>query len=436
MKKEKIKENKRVTTAVSVLLILAIGFLFSRVNNDSSDTGLILDVVYPVAYAFEDDRQWDIREQNPVDDSFMAAINDFSYKTGSLILNDEGKNTNYSPLSLYYALAIAATGAENETEAELLSLLGITESQELAEQSGNLYRTLYKDNEIGKLKIANSIWLDDDMNGEKIEYKEGFAEQAADNFYASSHSVDFSNSETGKLMSKWVSDNTNGTISPTIETDAEQILSILNTIYFYDEWINRFDKDKTKEDIFYISNGNEVKADFMNQTFGSARFAKGDGFTRANLALKNAGKMIFILPDEGISPYELITSPQGMKQTFEGGENFNGQVAWKIPKFSFESKLKLNNILKILSVNSAFTADADFSGITENMAYITDVQQETHIAIDENGVEAAAFTQIDYAGAALPEDRADMILDRPFIYCITAENGSLLFVGICENPAE
>lgn len=436
MKKQNIKGNKGVVTAASVILILAIGFLFSRVNNDNSDTGAILNVVYPVAYAFEDDRQWDIREENPVDDSFISAINNFSYKTSSLILHDTGENTNYSPISLYYALALATTGAENETDAELLSLLGVTDSQELAEQSGNLYRTLYKDNEIGKLKIANSIWLDDDMKGEKIEFKEDFVRQAAENFYASSHSVDFTNSETGKLMAKWVSDNTNGTISPTIEADANQILSILSTIYFYDEWINRFDKDKTKEDGFYLSNGNEVKTDFMNQTFGSARFSKGDGFVRASLALKNAGKMIFILPDEGISPYELITSPQGMKQTFEGGENFNGEVAWKIPKFSFESKLKLNNILKILGVNSAFTADADFSGITENMAYITDVQQETHIAIDENGVEAAAFTQIDYAGAALPEDRADMILDRPFIYGITAENGSLLFVGICENPAE
>ena len=145
---------------------------------------------------------------------------------------------------------------------------------------------------------------------------------------------------------------------------------------------------------------------------------------------------MFILPDEGISPYELVTSPEDMKQTFEGGENFNGEVAWKIPKFSFESKLKLNKILKILGINFAFTADADFSRITGNMAYITDVQQGTHISIDENGVEAAAFTQIDYAGAALPEGRADMILDRPFIYGITAENGSLLFVGICENPAE
>lgn len=137
-----------------------------------------------------------------------------------------------------------------------------------------------------------------------------------------------------------------------------------------------------------------------------------------------------------ISPYKLIATPEKMRQTFEGGENFNGEVVWKIPKFGFGSKLTLTSVLKSLGVNSAFALDADFSGITDHMAFITDVRQDTHIAIDEDGVEAAAFTQIAYAGAALPEGRAEMILDRPFIYGITTQNGTLLFAGVCENPAE
>ena len=60
----------------------------------------------------------------------------------------------------------------------------------------------------------------------------------------------------------------------------------------------------------------------------------------------------------------------------------------------FGSKLSLTDTLKNLGVNSAFTTDADFSGITDQMAFITDVLQETHIAIDEDGVEASAFTKL------------------------------------------
>ena len=122
-------------------------------------------------------------------------------------------------------------------------------------------------------------------------------------------------------------------------------------------------------------------------------------------------------------------------EIFTGGESKCGEVTWSVPKFNYGSSFKLKETLRDLGVARAFLPEADFSGITEQMAYISEVAQETHIAIDENGVEASAFTKIDYAGAALPEDKAEMILNRPFIFGITAANGTLLFAGVCMNPA-
>lgn len=118
------------------------------------------------------------------------------------------------------------------------------------------------------------------------------------------------------------------------------------------------------------------------------------------------------------------------------GEDFHGRVVWKIPKFSFNSQLELKDTLKALNVKLAFEPNADFTEMTEQMAYISEIQQQTYIAIDEEGVEASAFTQINYLGGAAPEGSADMILNRPFICGITASNGSLLFIGICINPVE
>ena len=396
----------------------------------------IIEVIYPRAYGLEDrDAQWKVFEQNPVDDLFMAALSDFSYKTGASILGEAGENMNYSPLSLYYALALAASGAGGETEAELLALLGAPDSRFLSTQCGNLYRILYRDNEIGKLKIANSLWMDDDMNGDPVVFKKNYVRDAAKNFYASSHSVDFADAKAGQAMADWIAAHTNGTLSPEIETDPEQILSILNTVYFYDQWIDRFDESKTAADLFHLANGRDVTCDFMNQTFLSASFVKGELYTSAALELKNGGRMIFVLPDENVSPSELLGSSGQMRTLFEGGEPSYGEIVWKIPKFGFGSKLELVDLLKELGISAAFAGDADFSGITDHIAFISDVHQETHIAIDEKGVEASAFTQIDFCGAAPPESRAEMILDRPFLYAITAPNGSLLFVGLCENPA-
>lgn len=419
--------------AACVAVVVGAVYMVPKLCNKASvglnkSSGALMNVVFPKAYAYDD---YNARQSNYtsnlVDDTFLSDLNEFSYKTASLILAGNNDNVNYSPLSLYYALALAASGANGETSNELLTLLGTTDKDTLSVQCGNLYRRLYSDNNIAKLKILNSIWMDS-----KVNWKQDFVKNAAENFYAASYSMDFSDKETGKAMGKWISDNTNGLSSPELTTSSEQLLSIINTVYFYGEWIDRFDKSKTAKDTFSLADGTSVNCDFMNQTFGGAEFAKGDGFTRSSLDLKN-GQLVFILPDEGVSPKELLSSPEKMKEAFEGGESNTGEVVWKVPKFSFGSELDFADMLKSLGISSAFSQGADFSGITDNAAFISDIRQGTHIGIDENGVEATAFTQIILCGSSEQRGRADMILDRPFIYGLYSD-GTLLFVGICENP--
>ena len=438
----KLKKNKQIWQRAAVLaacavLVLAVVLLATILEKDDKQTGPLLNVVYPEVYAFDDyDTRMTIRDQNPVDDTFIEAINDFSYRTAAQLLSDDGLNKSYSPLSLYYALSLAASGAREDTAAELLDVLGVKDTETLTQQCGNLYRMLYYENEIGKLKIANSIWLDNDYLGQPVKFEDDFVKQAANDFYASSHHVDFAQADTGKQMAAWIAEQTQGTLSPDITTDPEQILAIINTIYFYDQWIDKFSKNETAEGIFYLADGSEVKSDFMNQTFGSAGFSRGTNFTRAGLALKNSAQMVFVLPYQGVSPYDLLASPELMRQAIEGGDAYNGEVVWKIPKFNFGSEFELKETLANLGVERAFQQEADFSGITDHAAFISSIRQESHIAIDENGVEASAFTKIDYDGAALPEGRADMILDRPFVFAVIGQYGNLLFVGVCENPAQ
>ena len=105
---------------------------------------------------------------------------------------------------------------------------------------------------------------------------------------------------------------------------------------------------------FNLLNGSEVKVDFMNKTYGSAGFARGKDFTRASLGLKNCRwNGIYTSWWGGISLWADCIFRE-MKQTFEGGESFVGEVVWKIPKFSFGSSLKLGNMLVNLGVTSAF----------------------------------------------------------------------------------
>lgn len=393
--------------------------------------------VYPKGIAFEDwEARRDVRENNPVSENTVSAVNQFSYDTAAQILKGTPGNGCYSPLSLYYALALAATGAEGSTRDELLALLKVEDVNELSEQCGNLYRLLYTDSEISKLKIANSLWLDEEAGGRQISFKDSFIKNAADNFYASIFTVDFADKSAGRAMGEWISENTNGTLAPEFKTEDEQIMSIINTVYFCDQWMDRFDAKNTKEDIFYLVDGQEAACDFMNMTYGSHGFSKGEGYIRSSLNLKENGSMIFILPDEGVAVGELMSSPQKLEEIFAKGENKHGRVVWSVPKFGYGSGFELVDTLKALGATSAFSLEsADFSAMTSAPACISGVRQDTHISIDENGVEASAFTKIDYVGSAMPEDKAEMILNRPFIYGVTAADGALLFVGVCKDPA-
>lgn len=421
---------KTITTIFISILLIA-----NLTACSNLDITALKTPVYPESISYDDYSGLEsIREKNPMDDQFLNALTDFSYNLASKTLSSKSENICVSPTSLYMILSLAATGANGPTQNEIVEALGMIgkEKDYLSEQNGNLFRRLYFDNNIGKLKIANSLWLQKD-----IKFKDTFINNAAQNFYGSLFNIDFSDNKSGELVSKWISENTGGILEPRLNLNKEQILSMINTIYFKDEWRDRFDEDYTKPDTFYLKDGSEVKCDFMNSTYLTHSYVKGDGFTSSFLNLKNSGHMTFILPDEGVSIDDLIATPQKVALLFDMENREIGKVIFQIPKFSFGNDIDLRETMKSMGVSTAFERNADFTDITDEPAFISDIRQQTHIAIDENGIEATAYTQIVYAGSAPPKDKvAEMILDRPFIFAISSSNGAVLFIGVVNNPSD
>ena len=269
--------------------------------------------------------------------------------------------------------------------------------------------------------------------GRDLKLKEAFQKTAAEQFYASIHNVDFSDEKTGVEMGKWVQENTKGTIVPEIKTDSEQLMHLMNTIYFYDEWTDRFSESETKKGDFHLADGSTVETDYMNATFASRGYSTGEGYVSSALGLKENGSMVFVLPDEGVPISHFLESPERLREALEGGGNHMGEVVFKVPKFTSDSRSDIKEMMMKLGITGIFE-DGDFSGMTsQKEIFISSITQNGHIGIDEKGVEASAFTDIAYAGSALPDGRAEMILDRPFLYGIK-KNGVWLFIGICDNP--
>lgn len=422
--------------AIGFLLIIFV--LILNIILNKSLNYAIAAPEYPRKIRFEDFEEKRKRIED-IDDEFLTNVKDFSYESASMILKEQDINTNnlYSPISLYMALAMMAESALGDTKQEILDVIHMDDSSMIDEETGKLFRKLYFHNEIGKLNLANSLWLNKD-----IKFNKELLDKLASDYYSYSFRVDFTDKDTSKKIGDWISENTGGRLGYNPQdfiTDSEQVMILLNTIYFYDEWVDRFNTDKTEEDTFYLADSGTVKCDFMNMTYGSHGYVKADGYTSSYLAFKNGYRMVFILPDEGVFPTEIISDPKRLSEAFDSissEKRQTGKVIFKIPKFNYKVQLDLCESMRILGVKSAFDINtADFTPLSQTKPlYISDVKQSAAISIDEKGCEAAAFTQIDYAGSARPEGMAEMILDRPFIFGIIDIDGCPLFIGIINNP--
>ncbi len=394
----------------------------------SFEDGAVLSApVYPKAIGYEDfDAQYAAREE--IDENYLNAVRSFLEKSAALALSDTGgKNALVSPASLFFALAMTVEGASGNTKEQLLAALGTGDAL-LRSETGKLFRSLYFENEYGSFKVFNSAWLDG-----RAEFDQSTLNSIAENYYAECIAADFTGTDYKAQIASWVEERTNGLLGGDPESfsmDPETLMALINTLYYKDQWIDRFNADKTDKADFHNANGSVVSFDFMNRTsFGS--FDTTEQFLAASLQLKN-GSIRFVLPNEGVTPEDILNDAAVFSMALNGATGGGyGEITWSVPKFDYSVEVELSDTLKAMGITDAFIGDAaDFSGFTKSeKLFIGGVKQGSKIAIDENGIEAASYTEIAFAGTAMPTDRADMILDKPFLYIVSVD-GLPVFVGI------
>ncbi len=115
-------------------------------------------------------------------------------------------------------------------------------------------------------------------------------------------------------------------------------------------------------------------------------------------------------------------------------------VAVTLPRFAFSARFELGPTLAAMGMPTAFSADADFSGITAaERLFISKVVHEAAVAVDEAGTEAAAATAAVMERASeMPEPQPDIFTaDHPFLFLIRdTETGAVLFLGRLADPRE
>ena len=363
------------------------------------------------------------------------ALEDFSASSAALALAGEN-NRIYSPISLWFALAMLAETTAGETRQQVLTALGAEDMEQLRSWADSLWHALYTDDGTASLLLGSSIWL-----GEGVEFHQDVLDTLAERYYAGSYRVPMGTDEADKALSAWVAEQTRGLIGgngKVLETTPDTLAVLASTLYYQAGWRNEFQPENTSEDTFTTAAGEELTVDFMHRTDKNASFLRREGYEAAALSTY-LGQMVFVLPEEGVSPTQLLSDPDFLSSLdMDSDDAILGEVRWSVPKFDVSSDLDLKPTLEGLGITDALDPDAaDFSTLTDmEPVWVDQVKQIARVKVDEQGVEAAAVTLIADAGAgAPPEDPTICVmdLDRPFIFLIKAED-TVLFVGVVENP--
>ena len=374
-----------------------------------------------------------------VDMPDVAGYDDFTSVLSAAVLDGTG-NKNLSPVSVYIALSMAAEGARGETQRELLALLGAQNAEEMRTTAEELLSSLEVRGETGEIALADSIWLGEQAS--TVSFRAAYLELLRDSYVAEARSVPFGDPAAGAEIAAWIREKTREKINiseDAMRFDADTLAVLINTVFLKDGWREPFNEDRTEQGIFFGLNGKEGTADYMRRTDLNGTIVRGEEFLRYALPLRDVGRMVFVLPDEGVTLESLLGGPEKVGLLLRDGEEKNADVDLMVPRFSFQDRTDLEEILQSLGVRTCFTGMADFSGMTDTPAHVSRVLQESYIGVDEKGVEAAAYTLVALAkSAAIPVDRekVDFHLTRPFLYAIESWDGTVLFIGTVAEPVQ
>lgn len=375
-------------------------------------------------------------ELNPMD-----SLNEFSFDFFKEVIKENGteKNSVMSALSAYYALGMLSLGAEGKTEDELEKALGLDSDDAalVCKELMDVFETLTQCSKT-KLSIANAAFYSDKL---KISDSDTFKELAR--FYkAGAYRGELSTTKAREFINAWASEKTDKMIPElfTENLDEDTVLLLINAILLDAKWAVPFD-NFGMENTMNFTNPKGVKSTvsaLIDER--SIEYIKTKDVTGAILDYSdNRLKFAAFMPSDG--------DMKGFLNSLDAEEFTNlvssakkGRCLLKMPKFSIESSIELNDILKSMGVKTAFDPNkadlSDFGRCGNGNVYVSRVFQKAKIDVDEEGTKAAAVTAIAAMNTtALREPPIPITIDHSFFYCVyDSETNVPLFMGVVSEP--
>jgi serpin B len=346
-------------------------------------------------------------------------------------LNKEGQNLFYSAFSINSALTMTYFGANGTTKDEMHKTLsyGDMTLEDIAASQKALIKS-YENSGDTTFNTANSIWIDD---GYPI--KQSFINTMNDVFDTETRNVPMAEPKTVDKVNGWVSDKTNGMIEKLFEKSDNPLahvkMLLMNAIYFKGDWTTPFDPDRTYKRDF---NGETVttQVDIMFSDENVLGY-EGDDYKAVSLPYGDDKRfsMVVVLPNDDINSFVNAQTKDTLNKLLTTFEEKDEAIV-QMPKFSLEETVRLNDTLKALGMEQAFTGSADFSNMADGL-FIDTVLHKAKVEVDEKGTKAAAVTVVTMCESA-PMNQFIFIADKPFLFFIVdGAEDMVLFTGKVSN---
>ncbi len=364
-------------------------------------------------------------------DAGAAAAADFGVKLFQNSM-EEGENTLISPLSVLYALAMTANGADGETLEQMEQVLGM--DTENLNGYMRAYLDLLPEAKDYKLSLANSIWFKDDPN---FAVEQSFLQTNADYYGAGAYKAAFDEA-TKNDINNWVKEHTDGMIPEILdEIPDEAVMYLVNALAFDAEWEKVYEEFQIRDGSFTTEAGVQQDVDMMHsEEHAYLEDDMATGFIKYYKDRKYA--FAALLPNEGVSVSEYVSGLSGAHLQELLSDPQDVTVFASMPKFETEYDIEMSEVLQEMGMTDAFGwMTADFSRLgTYNVdgmnICINRVLHKTFISVSERGTRAGAATAVEMTAEGAMEivDFKEVVLDRPFVYMlIDCETNLPFFIG-------
>ncbi len=360
----------------------------------------------------------------------------FTFKLWQQLWAQEGeKNIFISPASVAIALTMTYNGASGNTQtamANALELQGMSLA-DINQAYAHLKQELEKPEKSIQLTLANSLW-----GSHQVQFKPDFLEHNRKFYQAQLNSLDFSDPATVKHINHWVKQQTKGKIHQIVDRlDHQDILFLVNATYFKGQWQEEFNPNFTKEQLFYLPNG-ETKSHPMMFQASSYDYLETDQFQAIRLPYGEGRFSFYVfLPkvNSSLPQFYAQLNPNRWSAWLSQFQQREGSLT--LPRFQIEYGVELKQALSALGMGVAFSQEANFAGISDLSVQIDRVKHQTFVEVNEKGTEAAAVTSVGIQATSIrpPINPFEMVVDRPFFCAIyDSETQTPLFLGSIVNP--